>query len=133
MKQEMMASSGPLCKSFAPDCRQITMPAPHHSIFHRPNALSDAQPTASKHWRLLLGVLFVCVYVFLCSMDQLTLCCVSVVQSILPCWTHDGHPTEVLQINKQVNWFKNQLQSNPRFLQDLVVKYFKVTDIIAAC
>ena len=54
-------------------------------------------------------------------------------QSLLPCWTHDGHPTEVLQINKQVNWFKNQLQSNPHFLQDLVVKYFKVTDTIAAC
>ena len=28
------------------------MPAPHHSISPRPNALSDAQPTVSKHWRL---------------------------------------------------------------------------------
>jgi len=30
-------------------CRQITMPAPHHSVFYRPDALSAAQPTASKH------------------------------------------------------------------------------------
>jgi len=31
--------------------RQITMPAPHHSVFYRPDALPAAQPTASKHWR----------------------------------------------------------------------------------
>ena len=35
----------------APRSRQITMPAPHHSVFHRPGALPAAQPTASKHWR----------------------------------------------------------------------------------
>jgi len=29
-----------------------TMPAPHHSVFYRPDALPAAQPTASKHWRL---------------------------------------------------------------------------------
>ena len=29
------------------------MPAPHHSIFYRPDALPDAQPTATKHWRKL--------------------------------------------------------------------------------
>ena len=34
---------------FAPD--RITTPAPHHSVFYRPNAISAAQPTASKHWR----------------------------------------------------------------------------------
>jgi len=27
--------------------RQITTPTPHHSIFYRPDALPDAQPTAS--------------------------------------------------------------------------------------
>jgi len=27
------------------------MPAPHHSIFYRPDAIPAAQPTASKHWR----------------------------------------------------------------------------------
>jgi len=26
------------------------MPVPHHSIFYRPDALPDAQPTASKHF-----------------------------------------------------------------------------------
>jgi len=39
-----------ICKS-APRSRQITMPAPHHSVFYRPDALLTAQPTASKHWR----------------------------------------------------------------------------------
>jgi len=38
------------CKS-APRSRQITMPAPHCSVFYRPDALSAAQPTVSKHWR----------------------------------------------------------------------------------
>ena len=31
--------------------KQITMPAPHHSVFYRPDALPAAQPTVSKHWR----------------------------------------------------------------------------------
>ena len=35
----------------APRSRQITMPAPHHSVFYRPDALPATQPTASKHWR----------------------------------------------------------------------------------
>ena len=39
-----------VCKS-APRSSQITMPAPHHSVFYRPDALPAAQPTASKHWR----------------------------------------------------------------------------------
>jgi len=39
-----------ICKS-APRTRQITMPAPHHSVFYRPDALPAAQPRASKHWR----------------------------------------------------------------------------------
>ena len=39
-----------ICKS-APCSRQTTTPAPHHSFFYRPDALSAAQPTASKHWR----------------------------------------------------------------------------------
>jgi len=40
-----------ICKSFAPRSRQITMPAPHHSILYQPDALSDGQPTVSKHRR----------------------------------------------------------------------------------
>jgi len=39
-----------ICKS-ASHLRQITMPASHHSVFYRPNALPATQPTASKHWR----------------------------------------------------------------------------------
>jgi len=29
--------------------RQMTTPAPYHSIFYTPDAVPDAQPTASKH------------------------------------------------------------------------------------
>ena len=49
LKQETMSGSGiswAVCKS-----RQITTPAPHRSVFYRPDALPAAQPTASKHWR----------------------------------------------------------------------------------
>jgi len=37
-----------ICKS-APRSRQITMPAPHHSLFYKPDALPAGQPTVSKH------------------------------------------------------------------------------------
>jgi len=37
-----------ICKLSAPRSRQITTPAPHHSI-DRPDALHDAQPTVSKY------------------------------------------------------------------------------------
>ena len=53
LKQETVSGSGiswAVCKS-ALRSRQITMPAPHHSVFYRPDALPGAQPTASKHWR----------------------------------------------------------------------------------
>ena len=52
LKQETVSGSGigwTTCKS-APRSRQITMPAPHHSVFYRPDALPAAQPTVSKHW-----------------------------------------------------------------------------------
>ena len=39
-----------ICKS-APRSRQITTPAPNHSVFYRLDALPAAQPTASKQWR----------------------------------------------------------------------------------
>ena len=54
LKQEIMSGSGiswAICKS-APHSRQITMPAPRHSVFYRPDALPAAQPSVSKHWRL---------------------------------------------------------------------------------
>ena len=53
LKQEAVSGSGiswAVCKS-APRSGQITTPVPHRSVFYRPDALPDAQPTASKHWR----------------------------------------------------------------------------------
>ena len=53
LKQVTVSGSGiswAVCKS-APRSREITMPASHHSVFYRPDALPAAQPTASKHWR----------------------------------------------------------------------------------
>ena len=55
LEQETVSGSGiswAICKS-AHRSRQITTPAPHHSVFYRLDALSAAQPTASKHWRHL--------------------------------------------------------------------------------
>ena len=51
LKQETMSGSSiswAICKS-APRSRQTTMPAPHQSVFYRPDALPAAEPTASKH------------------------------------------------------------------------------------
>ena len=51
LEPETVSGSGiswNICKS-APRSRQITTPAPHHSVFYRPNALPAAQPTVSKH------------------------------------------------------------------------------------
>jgi len=51
LKQKTVSGSSiswAICKS-APRTRQTTTPAPHHSVFYRPDALPAAQPTASKH------------------------------------------------------------------------------------
>ena len=53
LNQERVTGSGiswDICKS-APRSRQITTPAPHHSVFYRLGAIPATQPTASKHWR----------------------------------------------------------------------------------
>ena len=53
LKQETVSGNGiywAICKS-APRSRQVIMPAPHHSVFYRPDALPATQLTASKHWR----------------------------------------------------------------------------------
>jgi len=50
-KQEMMERQWHQLdhmQMIAPRSREITMPAPHHSVY-RLDALLDAQPTASKH------------------------------------------------------------------------------------
>ena len=57
LKQETVSGSGirwAICKS-APCSKEITMPAPHRSVFYRPDALPAAQPTVSKHWRQRSG------------------------------------------------------------------------------
>ena len=57
LKQETVGGSGiswAICKS-EPRSRQITTPASNHSFFYRPDALPATQPTASKHWRQMLG------------------------------------------------------------------------------
>jgi len=46
-----VASAGRYKSKSAPRSWQITMPAPHHSVFYRLDALPATQPTASKHWR----------------------------------------------------------------------------------
>jgi len=54
-KQETVSGSGiswAACKS-APRSRQITTPAPHHSVFLQAGCPSAAQPTVSRHWRQL--------------------------------------------------------------------------------
>jgi len=59
LKQETVSGSGiswDICKS-APRSRQITTPAPHHSVFYRPDALPATQPTASQHWRHNITIL----------------------------------------------------------------------------
>jgi len=51
LEQETVSGSGnswAACTS-APHPRQITMPAPHHSVFYRLDALPATQTTASKH------------------------------------------------------------------------------------
>ena len=56
-KQEKVSGSGiswAVCKS-AHRSRQITMPAPQHSVCYRPDALPAAQPTSSMHWRHYQG------------------------------------------------------------------------------
>ena len=65
---------------------QITTPAPHHSVFHRPDALPAAQPTASKHWRWChhTGRLFWLTAV-LCIASSSVVClsvCLSVCQAV---------------------------------------------------
>ena len=46
----VLGSSGiswTVCKQSEPCCRQTTTPTPQHSMFYRPDALPDAQPTVS--------------------------------------------------------------------------------------
>ena len=75
LKQETVSGSGiswDICKS-APRSRQITTPAPHHSVFYRPDALPAAQPTASKHWRHSIAPSALETITFYCFMGYISL------------------------------------------------------------
>ena len=48
-----LSISWAICKC-ALSTRQITMPAPHHSIFYRLDNLPATQPTASNHYNIIL-------------------------------------------------------------------------------
>ena len=57
LKQKTVSGSGiswAVLKS-APRSRLIAMPAPHHSVFHRPDALPATQLTATKHCLLTIN------------------------------------------------------------------------------
>jgi len=60
-----------ICKS-APWPRQITMPASHHSVFYRLDALPAIQPTVSKH--NLCVCVCVCVRVWVCVCECVCVC-----------------------------------------------------------
>ena len=98
LKQETVSNSSiswAICKS-APRSRQITMPAPHHSVFYRPDAFPAAQPTASKHWRQ-------------CTIRQFQ-CTLGSNQSISPaCWDYSSKPITAVQ---WVNGTDRQTQTN---------------------
>jgi len=68
LKQETVSGSSiswAICKS-APRSRQITTPAPHHSVFYRPDALADANNTRKVSlWNSWAWCL--CVYWVTCA------------------------------------------------------------------
>ena len=49
-----------ICKSLASRSRQITMPAPHHSVVYGLDALSDAQPTVLWRQIQLITLHYLC-------------------------------------------------------------------------
>jgi len=68
LKQETVSGSGissAIWKS-APFLRQVTMPAPHHSVFYRPHSFPATHPTASKHWRHV----YISALVINCFVDE---------------------------------------------------------------
>jgi len=65
------ASLCTICKSFAHRSRQITTPAPHHSVFYGPDALPDAQPTVSRHCYYCVNTRFIGIYLQISTTVQL--------------------------------------------------------------
>ena len=84
LKQETVSGNGiswAICKS-APCSRQITTPAPHHSVFYRPDALPATQPTASKHWRHLYQKYSQIIHMCVLLLQHLTQCSNRALQSL---------------------------------------------------
>jgi len=49
LEQEIVSGSGICWAMQVYTSSQTITPTSHHSVFYRPDALPDAQPTASKH------------------------------------------------------------------------------------
>ena len=95
LKQETVSGSEIqwAIRKSAPCSRQITTPAPYRSVFYRPDALSAAQPTASKHWKplLLLSLLSLLLLLFMNKKYDLhifssVLCVFCTCFRLLKCW-----------------------------------------------
>jgi len=112
LKQETVSGSDiswAICKS-APRSKQITIPAPHHSVFYRPDALPAAQPTASKHWRQCSSLAnFVIVVIII---KQYLMClwwCKLVIKICVSCFSLANFAVTVVNIKQYVMtawWFK---------------------------
>ena len=114
LKQETVSGSGiswARCKS-APHSRQITMPAPHSSVFYRSDALPAAQPTAGRAsvadipfylLRLNIGI------------DLARFVCWSVCVCLCVCWSQPR------ALQKRMNRSRCPLESGVRWTQRKLV------------
>ena len=50
---------------------------------------------------------------------------VNLIMSLTPYWNHAESPLSYLEVNKTINWFKEKLDSDPKFLQTLIKKHIK--------
>ena len=50
---------------------------------------------------------------------------VNLIMSLTPYWNHADSPLSYLEVNKTINWFKEKVESEPKFLQNLIKKYIK--------
>ena len=79
LKQETVSGSGiswAICKS-APRSRQITMPAPHHSVFYRPDIRPSCHPTNSVKALKALHLFFYNVTMWACVLSRFAFVCMT--------------------------------------------------------
>ena len=50
---------------------------------------------------------------------------VNLIMSLTPFWNHADTPLNYLEVNKTINWFKQQLADDPKYLQNLIRTYIK--------